>query len=293
MVDSTTGRRRYPRLLPGAFCGGVADGGEGLFGADFLQLVKLLQGRAGEGAHGCEEAVASLLVLEYSVAFGVCQGEVCKTEEARVADEDRGVMVEELEVGGQFGAVEAIDKALPRLVTLRADVDGHIQRLRCLDVRGECGGLARFHGIVLEVPVAVRDDVDGLHALCCEALQLCDRVFFAVAVAVKPCSHRDGAAVEDEADDGFQRREGGVGRLFIANAAALDELTAQELIEGIGVLRLGNSLRDIGAKEGSPRLRRLFGGAARTDGEGVVGSDDVALRGVALGSKSKTTRLMC
>ena len=104
---------------------------------------------------------------------------------------------------------------------------------------------------------------------------------FAFRVTVEPCGHGDGAAFADHADDGVEGGERLIVRLLVANAAAFDELGAEQIRESVGVVDLGHYVFKFCVEDARPEFSGSFRRAENFQRLFIEGDADVALCRIA------------
>ena len=78
-----------------------------------------------------------------------------------MADHDLRAFQERLVMLFEGWRVEVVDETLSGLVAFRSDVDGQVESEGGFNIFVQIGGLAGGDFRILEIPVAVRNDVDG------------------------------------------------------------------------------------------------------------------------------------
>ena len=277
-VGNDDGRKGAP---PAACLGGVAEVGVVVLGGGVGEARLDGGRRRREGADGGEGGVALGAGGELDGGSGVAVGAVGVAEHAGVSDEDLGALLEDGEERLQGVGAEVVDEALPGLVAFGARDDGQVALGGGGDVFSEGLDLGGALFGILEVPVAVWDDVDHLKAFLKEAVELLAWIGLPGEGAVEPGGGREGAAFADHGDDLVDGREGVRGGLHIAEPALLHEFAAEPLVHLVGVLR--GEFGGVGMEAFRPEVGGGGVGFPLAEGQVVVGADDVALGGVAVG----------
>ncbi len=164
------------------------------------------------------------------------------------------------------------------LVHLSADVDGQVH------VIGDGHNLPQLTNLglpgfgVLDVPVAVRDDIQRRRALGHHALQHGPAVLLSPTGAVEPGDHRDRVAGQDPLDEVIHRRECVLGGLHVPETAALGQLRPHQFLQVRGVQNRLDVRRGL-AQDVRPEPRGPLRAPVDLGGLVHVSPDDVALGG--------------
>jgi len=270
------------KSLPGAFGGRLGQELPVLRRRGFEQALQNVGRRRGQGADFGEEGVLLGPAGPVEARWLVQVRGVGETHHSGVADEDIGTLEEDWQMALDGVALEIIDQPLAGLVAFRADDDGQFEFRGGCHVFVQGGNAGGLDGWILEIPVAVRNDVDRLNAFGDEAAELGAWILFAVVGAVQPGGHREGSAGANHGDDFVNDGESVGAWLLVAEAAAFHQFAAQVFVGGIHLGGFGDDLGEVGVEGLGPEGGGAFD-SKLLQGFLVVGHDDVALCGVAGG----------